>query len=58
MEIISEKNKSGDNSLHDWFNKSKSSDNFDPWISVVLKKNLCNSLIELIDNWIIKTIVH
>ena len=34
MEIISEKNKSGDNSLHDWFNKSKSSDGKKGWVQL------------------------
>ena len=34
MEIISEKNKSGDSSLHDWFNKSKSSDGKKGWVQL------------------------
>ena len=34
MEIISEKNKSGDGSLHDWFNKSKSSDGKKGWVQL------------------------
>ena len=32
QELISEKNKSGDSSLHDWFNKSKSSDGKPGWV--------------------------
>jgi len=34
MTIITEKNKSGDSSLHDWFNKSKSSDGKKGWVQL------------------------
>lgn len=34
MTLINEGNKSGDNSLHDWFNKSKSSDGKKGWVQL------------------------
>ena len=34
MAIITEKNKSGDSSLHDWFSKSKSSDGTPGWVQL------------------------
>lgn len=34
LEFLMEANKSGDNSLHDWFNKSKSSDGTKGWVQL------------------------
>ena len=34
QEVVIEGNKSGDSSLHDWFNKSKSSDGKKGWVQI------------------------